>query len=136
MREFRYRRTSLHIFTGLLFMISGLGFVAFFINVVISDANVEVMVLMLPFVLWIWAGYYNLFINRRNYIEVDGDMIAIDRAPLIPKVRFSTNDIEVSAKAGNKIRIGLKSGREVAIRIDSISVFDIDELLKILKISE
>ena len=136
MREFRYRRTGLHVLTGMLFMISGLGFATFFIYMIISETKVEIMVLMLPFVLWIWAGYYNLFINRRKYIELEGDMIAIDRSPLIPKMRFSTNDIEVAAKADNKIRIGLKSGKEVELRLDSLSVFDIEELMKILKISE
>ena len=136
MREFKYRRTGLHIFTGIFFIIIGMCFVTFFISIVVAGANPEILLLILPFVLWIWSGCYNLFINRRNYIEFDGNMIAIDRTALIPRVTFSTNDISVATKVGSKIRIGLKSGKEVELLLDSITVFDIDELMKILKIND
>ena len=115
-------------------MISGFGIIAFLFRNMLSDANIEMMLLMLPFIFWVWAGYYNFTINKRNYILLDGSMIAIHRAPLVPKVIFSIKDIDIATKAGNKIRIGLVTGKEVEIRLDSVSVFDIDELYNLLNV--
>lgn len=115
-------------------MISGFGIIAFLFRNMLSDANIEMMLLMLPFIFWVWAGYYNFTINKKNYILLDGRMITIHRAPLVPKVIFSIKDIDMATKAGNKIRIGLVTGKEVEIRLDSVSVFDIDELYNLLNV--
>ncbi len=131
--RFKYNRSSLDTLLGTIYIVIGICFSIFFSLVVFSSNSLIVYLMPLIVAIHIFAGIFYLNLNKRDYVVLSSEGVFIDKGLVIPAKRACYGDIEVVRIIGNDMRIGLKSGEEFKIKLNVLTINDIEKIDTVLK---
>lgn len=133
-KEFRYN-SNRYTIAGIIYLLLGISYIVFYILLVSSRAYITWATLIFLFGALIFIVTGILFINfsKVNCIRIDTYGLSVYRGLIGGRINTKYSDIKIARRVGNNLRMGLLDGSEIIIRLNELSIQDVDELLNILK---
>lgn len=136
--NFKYLKSNLHIIAGAVWYFTSaisMGLIVFFlVNMRVSPFSLIIgPILLTNLILDVLLGNYYTTLQKRDYICVNSDIMLIDNGLIRKRKKICLENIKSIKEIGNKLRVGLNSGKDISIHLELLSLQDITKLINILE---